>query len=299
MKKFIKIVVIALSLCCVLAGCKDATATVSNPKEVLIQIGKQKITKQDLYDRMMKDDAANTILTKAMEVVANAEIPDSEEITKAAQEKFDTYKAQLESEGDFEEVLKSLGYDSVEAFLNYCVTIAKSEALQDKYIDEKRDDLYQQYMPLKARMIFIDGSEIGNDAAREKALEVITKIKTGEDFGNVAQQYSDKTDLANETFYTRNSTSLDYNVLSYLMTVQNPTLSDPIVNSSANGYYVIQTTVTNQRQLKDDFSAYLKNLSTFLDECNGYYFTKHKFTLYDIDVYNTIKANYPSYLGKD
>ena len=110
MKKFIKIVVIALSLCCVLAGCKDATATVSNPKEVLIQIGKQKITKQDLDDRMMKDDAANTILTKAMEIVANAEIPDSEEITKAAQEKFDTYKEQMASQGDFEEVLKNLGY---------------------------------------------------------------------------------------------------------------------------------------------------------------------------------------------
>ena len=298
MKKLIKSSVIALSLCCILAGCEDATATVSNPKEVLIQIGKQKITKQDLYDRMMKDDAANTILTKAMEIVANAEIPDSEEITKAAQEKFDTYKEQMASQGDFEEVLKNLGYESTEAFMKYCVTIAKSEALQDKYIEENRDALYQEYMPLKARMIFVDGSSIGNDAAREKALEAITKLKTGEDFGTVAEQYSDKATLADETFYTRNSSSLDYNVLSYLMTVQNPTLSDPIVNSSANGYYVIQTTVTNQRQLKEDFTAYLKNLSTFLDECNGYYFSKHNFTIYDIDVYNTIKANYPSYLGK-
>ena len=47
MKKFIKIVIIALSLCTVLAGCKDATATVSNPNELVIQIGKEKITKKE------------------------------------------------------------------------------------------------------------------------------------------------------------------------------------------------------------------------------------------------------------
>ena len=101
MKKFIKIVIIALSLCTVLAGCKDATATVSNPNELIVQIGKDKVTKKDLYDRMVKDDAANTIISKAMEIIANAEIEDSEEITKKAQELFDSYKAQMESQGEF------------------------------------------------------------------------------------------------------------------------------------------------------------------------------------------------------
>ena len=299
MKKFVKIVIIALSLCTVLAGCKDATATVSNPNELIVQIGKEKITKKDLYDRMMKDDAANTVLTKAMEFVANAEIEDSADVTKNAQELFDTYKAQLESQGDFEEVLKTLGFDSTDAFMDYCKTKAKSDMLSDKYIEEKWDDLFREYLPLKARMIFVDATDIGNDAARNKANEAIDKIKAGEDFAAVAAEYSDKEDLTEEKLYTRNSTSLDYNVLSYLATVQNPTLSEVIVNSNANGYYVVQTTVTNQAQIKGDFTAYLKTVSTFLDKVNGYYFTKHNFTIYDIDVYNYIKANYPSYLGTE
>ncbi len=299
MKKFIKIVIIALSLCTVLAGCKDATATVSNPNELVVQIGKEKITKKDLYDRMVKDDAANTIITKAMEIIANAEIEDSEDITKKAQELFDSYKSQLETQGDFEEVLKNLGYDSVDDFMKFCVTRTKSDKLVEKYIDEKWDDIFREYLPLKARMIFIDAADIGNEAAREKANEAITKIKTGEDFAAVAAEFGSKEDLAKEQLYTRNSTSLDYNVLAYLATVQNPTLSDAIVNKNANGYYVVQTTVTNQAQLKDDFVAYLKTVSSFMDRSNGYFFTKHNFKLYDIDAYNFVKANYPSYLGTE
>ena len=187
MKKFIKIVIIALSLCTVLAGCKDATATVSNPNELVIQIGKEKITKKDLYDRMVKDDAANTIITKAMEIIANAEIEDSDEITKAAQELFDSYKEQLESQGDFEEVLKNLGYDSVDDFMKFCVTRSKSNKLVEKYIDEKWDDIFREYLPLKARMIFIDASDIGNEAAREKANEAITTINNSLAAGKVSQ----------------------------------------------------------------------------------------------------------------
>ena len=148
-------------------------------------------------------------------------------------------------------------------------------------------------------MIFIDSSEIGNDEGRKKAEEAIAEIKAGSVFEDVAAKYTSDSALTAEKLYTRDNSSLDYNVLQFLATVQAPTLSDVIVNKNANGYYIVQVTVTNQEQLRIDTIDYLKSLSTFTDKAYGYFFTKHNFTVYDIDVYNSIKRNYPSYLGID
>ena len=282
MKRLLKAIVVALCFCTLLTGCKDATATVSNPNELIVQIGKEKITKKDLYDRMMKDDATNSIISKAMEIITAAEIETTPALEAKAQELFESYKAQLETQGDFEEVLKNLGYESVDAFKQYCLTNVKADELAEKYITDGWD-----------------ASEIGNEEGRKKAEEAIAAIKAGKTFEEVAAEYSSKEDLAKETLYTRDNSTLDYNVLAYLATVQNPTLSDVIVNKAANGYYVVQVTVTNQEQLKQDLITYLKSLTTFTDKAYGFFYKKHNFKVYDIDVYNTIKNNYPSYLGID
>ena len=299
MKKLLKALIIALCFCTLLTGCKDATATVSNPNELIVQVGKEKVTKKDIYDRMMTDDASNSVISKAMEIIVGSEIDTTAELEAKAQELFEEYKAQLESQGDFEEILKSYGFESVDAFKQYCLVNVKADELAEKYITDGWDEIYQEFAPVKAKMIFIDSSEIGNDAGRQKAQEAIAAIKSGKTFEEVAAEFSSKEDLAKETLYTRDNTSIDYNVLSFLTTVTNPTLSDVIVNKNANGFYVVQVTTTNQEQLREDLSTYLKSLTTFTDKVNGYYFKKHNFKVYDIDVYNTIKNNYPSYLGID
>ncbi|MBR2745901.1 MAG: peptidylprolyl isomerase [Erysipelotrichaceae bacterium] len=299
MKRLLKAIVVALCFCTLLTGCKDATATVSNPNELIVQIGKEKITKKDLYDRMMKDDATNSIISKAMEIITAAEIETTPALEAKAQELFESYKAQLETQGDFEEVLKNLGYESVDAFKQYCLTNVKADELAEKYITDGWDEIWKEFAPVKAKMIFVDASEIGNEEGRKKAEEAIAAIKAGKTFEEVAAEYSSKEDLAKETLYTRDNSTLDYNVLAYLATVQNPTLSDVIVNKAANGYYVVQVTVTNQEQLKQDLITYLKSLTTFTDKAYGFFYKKHNFKVYDIDVYNTIKNNYPSYLGID
>ena len=299
MKKFVKLAVIALSLSMILTGCKDATATVSNPNEVLIQVGNQKVTKKNMYDRMMLDDASNSIIAKAMEIIVDAEIEETADIKAKATELFETYKEQFSAQGDFEEVLKTLGYDSTEDFMKYCLTTTKAEQLSEKYITDGWDDIFAEYAPVKAKMIFIDSSEIGNDEGRKKAEEAIAEIKAGSVFEDVAAKYTSDSSLTAEKLYTRDNSSLDYNVLQFLATVQAPTLSDVIVNKNANGYYIVQVTVTNQEQLRIDTIDYLKSLSTFTDKAYGYFFTKHNFTVYDIDVYNSIKRNYPSYLVID
>ena len=296
-----KIVLLLLSavMCLTLAGCKDAVANVSNPKETILKVGKTTITKADLYQSMLADDSANTVINKALEMIANAEIETTDEIKEEAQATYDDYQQQIESMGsDFEETIKGYGFPTLEDFMNWCITQAKTAKLADNYIEEQWTALVEENKPVKAKMIFVDGSA-GLDEALADAKAALEKIKAGSSFDDVSAEYSDRASLATETLYVRSDSSLDYNVLQFLLAATSPTLSDVITNKDTTGYYIVQVTNTNVEQIKDDFITKLKAGTDFTETVNKSYFQKHNFRIYDIDLYNTVKSVYPNYLVQD
>ena len=102
---------------------------------------------------------------------------------------------------------------------------------------------------------------------------------------------------AEEKLYTlANNSTLDYNVLQFMLNTATPTLSEAIQANTGSAYYVVQVTNTNINQMKDEFITAYKNMTNTRDTVFHNYFKAHKFTIYDIDVFNTVKANYPSYL---
>ncbi|MBR0474927.1 MAG: hypothetical protein IJJ19_07980 [Erysipelotrichaceae bacterium] len=300
MKKLVKIALLSLVTVALLAGCTDATATVSDKNKTIIKVGNTTVTKGDIYNEMMKDDAGNTIVNLAMKQIANDEIETTADIQSEAQKIYDDYKAQIEATGvDFEEGLKTYGYTSPEDFMDYCVSTVKSQKLIDKYIEDNFDKLVDEYRPVKAKMIYLDGTS-GIEAAAEKGKQAIEEIKAGKSFEEVAEQYSDRKTSAEETLYLlANNSTLDYNVLQFLSTSTTPTLSDLIQANSGNAYYIVQITNTNIQQMRDDFISELKDQEKTSETVYYNYFKDHKFTVYDIDVYNTIKENYPTYLVQD
>ena len=296
-----KIVLLLLSavMCLTLTGCKDAVANVSNPKETILKVGKTTITKADLYQSMLADDSANAVINKALELIANAEIETTDEIKETAQATYDDYKQQIESMGsEFEETIKGYGFPTLEDFMNWCITQAKSTKLADNYIEEQWTTLVEESKPVKAKMIFVDGTS-GLDEALADAKAALEKIKSGSSFDEVSAEYSDKAALATETLYVRSDSSLDYNVLQFLLAATSPTLSDVITNKDTNGYYIVQVTNTNVEQIKDDFITKLKAGTDFTETVNKSYFQKHNFRIYDIGLYNTVKSVYPNYLVQD
>ncbi|MBR2827418.1 MAG: hypothetical protein IKE78_07990 [Erysipelotrichaceae bacterium] len=297
MKKLVKIALLSFITVALLAGCKDATATVSNPKEMLIKIGNVTVTKGDVYAEMMKDDASNTVVNLALKQIANAEVETTDDIKKEAQSTYDDYKAQIESTGvDFETGLKQYGYASAEEFMDYCISTVKADRLLDKYIDENWDKLVEENKPVKAKMIWVDGSN-GMEDAQKEANEAIALLKSGVSFEEVSEKYNDRSAYAEEKLYTlANNSTLDYNVLQFMLNTATPTLSEAIQANTGSAYYVVQVTNTNINQMKDEFIAAYKNMTNTRDTVFHNYFKAHKFTIYDIDVFNTVKANYPSYL---
>ncbi|MBQ1300009.1 MAG: hypothetical protein IIZ98_04080 [Erysipelotrichaceae bacterium] len=297
MKKLVKIALLSFITVALLAGCKDATATVSNPKEMLIKIGNVTVTKGDVYAEMMKDDASNTVVNLALKQIANAEVETTDDIKKEAQSTYDDYKAQIESTGvDFETGLKQYGYASAEEFMDYCISTVKADRLLDKYIDENWDKLVEENKPVKAKMIWVDGSN-GMEDAQKEANEAIALLKSGVSFEEVSEKYNDRSAYAEEKLYTlANNSTLDYNVLQFMLNTATPTLSEAIQANTGSAYYVVQVTNTNINQMKDEFITAYKNMTNTRDTVFHNYFKAHKFTIYDIDVFNTVKANYPSYL---
>lgn len=281
-----------------LAGCGDASAELSDKKTVLFSLGKTKVTKQDFYNEMLKADKGMSVVNLATSYIVDKEVTTTPAMEAEAQKQLDDYKEELGEK--FEESVISAGYASVDEFYNFLLNNVKSDHLSEAYIDNNWDALVKEYSPKKARiMCFNTSDSVTLDDCRAKAQAAIEEVRGGASFATVAAKYGSDSSLANEKLYTSKDTALDVNVAQVISTATAPTVSDVTVNSSASSCYVVQITVTNDQQLKEDFVEYLKKQSSFSDNINKFYFEKYGFRVYDITTYNLLKENYSNYLVQD
>lgn len=297
MKKLTLIISI-LAIALTLSACGNKTANVSH-NDVLIQFGKNKITTSDLYYQMLEADKGATVINQVAKYILDQEIETTDEILAEAEKQLADIK--VEMEGDLSSLMKSYGFETEEELLQQIIYSVKSDKLIDKYISTNLDSIYEQYKPFKAQMIYIEINSTDDpdgEAAKHEAQLVVDLLKSGASFEEVSKEHSDKTSYGTETLYTTEST-LDYNVLAYAQSVSSPALSDIILNNNKTGYYVVQVTVTNKEQLKEDFISSLKNNSDFTSLVENSYFRDHNFQLYDILTYTYIDNNYSEYLSND
>ena len=297
MKKLTLIISI-LAIALTLSACGNKTANVSH-NDVLIQFGKNKITTSDLYYQMLEADKGATVINQTAKYILDQEIETTDEILAEAEKQLADIK--VEMEGDLSSLMKSYGFETEEELLQQVIYSVKSDKLIDKYISTNLDSIYEQYKPFKAQMIYIEINSTDDpdgEAAKQEAQLVVDLLKSGASFDEVSKEHSDKTSYGTETLYTTEST-LDYNVLAYAQSVSSPSLSDIILNNNKTGYYVVQVTVTNKEQLKEDFISSLKNNSDFTSLVENSYFRDHNFQLYDILTYTYIDNNYSEYLSND
>ena len=297
MKKLTLIISI-LAIALTLSACGNKTANVSH-NDVLIQFGKNKITTSELYYQMLEADKGATVINQVAKYILDQEIETTDEIIAEAEKQLADIK--VEMEGDLSSLMKSYGFETEEELLQQVIYSVKSDKLIDKYISTNLDSIYEQYKPFKAQMIYIEINSTDDpdgEAAKQEAQLVVDLLKSGASFEEVSKEHSDKTSYGTETLYTTEST-LDYNVLAYAQSVSSPALSDIILNNNKTGYYVVQVTVTNKEQLKEDFISSLKNNSDFTSLVENSYFRDHNFQLYDILTYTYIDNNYSEYLSND
>ena len=297
MKKILT-VLFAVATLVTLCACGNVETKVSNPNEVLIQLGKKKVTKQDLYENMPSLYLASMVTGMAKKMVVNWEVEITDEMRDEAQLEMINFRNEvIEAGEDWQEQLEAQGYSSEEALIEDIIYYNQFYALIDRYTTENFDTIWQQYAPVKAKILFFDGKE-DMDKAKENMEACLAEINAGANFEASADKYNaDKTSIA-ETFYAKDNKSLDSAIIVTFGNLSSEATYQ-VTAADSEGYYIVQVTNMKKEQLKDELITYVSTIETIEDETFAYYLDKYNFRVYDINAYNDIKANYPTTLVQD
>lgn len=249
------LIVVAIAVCIFLATRGEAVA----------KVGNEKITKDDLYTFFVDQSGAaavDTLITKSIveqevkkEKVSVKQEEIDEELDKliesyGGQEAFDQ---QLASSGLTQELLEEdiKTNIQIEKLLESDIKITEDE--MKTYFDENKETFAQEEQ-VKASHILV--------ADEKTAKEVKAKIDAGEDFAELAKEYSTDTGTAESGgdlgFFAKGAMVAEFEDKAFSMKVDE--VSDPV--KSDYGYHIIK--VTDKKEAKaanfEDSKAEIKDL---------------------------------------
>lgn len=272
------------------AGCQ-ANTSVPESSAKLMTVGKTTFTKGDEYNVFKEISGTNGVLSIANRKIADKEIGVTDEIKEEAQNTLDTYTAV----DGFEDQLKENGYDSAEDFINkVLIPNIQSTKLTEKYFTDAKEEIIQEFDPVKAFIIETDSEDNAN-----KALEA---LKKGEDAGKVGAQYAkaDATYTGSEQIVSTQDSGLPETLRNAILDASKDGLLDQVFTSDTSTddvtYYVASVVSTDyDANLKDIISALSSN-QTVAKDCQIYYLKKYAFEVHDQEIFDAFKANSPEYL---
>jgi len=206
MKKKIIIMACAVVL---LAGCGNPK--LQDGKEVVASIKDKNITAEELYNSLKEKYGADVLINLIDEYIADKEIPTTDEINKKIDEEFENQKKQNEEyyKVDFEVLLENYGY-TTESYKKALLTSYKQQEIVKNYVkstltDEEIEKYYKDnmYGKITARHILIMPKKSTNMTEEETnqkkkeaydlAVSLIKRLDNGEDFSELAKEFSEDT----------------------------------------------------------------------------------------------------------
>ena len=289
---------LAMLLCCAamlttLSGCKDAVANISNGSEVLIQVGSTKITNEDLYQSLKSTNGAATTIQLVQDALAVKEgLSVTEEMKKEAAADLVKLKKDYGGDEAFAEALASAGFENDEDYLErVSYPDLLKGALLDKYLSENEEKILNQYHPIKAKVI-----EFSSQANADKALAA---IKDGDTLEEAFKKYgAEKATLTGKEVIYHAESSIANTVYTRLSSATKAeVIKEVLADASESKWYITEITNLDPTSMVQEIFDELKVSATSLSsEMLETYLKKHNFSVHDIDIYNEIKTNYPSYL---
>lgn len=268
MKKNTKLLVWIIGAIIIAAIIIVAMISSSAKNETVATVDGNKITKQNLYDALVKENGPATvdalIADKIVELEskkANIKVTDEE-----IQKELDTLYAQYGGEDALKEQLQASG-TSIDAIKEDIVNYLETRKLIEptiKITDEEINAYFEQNKDTFAQQEQVEASHI---LVKDKATaeEVLKKLKNGGDFAKLAKEYSTDTGTANKGgslgYFGRGQMVKEFEDVAFKLKVNE--ISGPV--KTEYGYHIIKVTgkkEANAGNLEDNKAAIKETLLT-------------------------------------
>lgn len=250
----------------IFTGCVKSPK-LSDGKQVVASIDGKTVTAEDLYDSMKDQYGTSSLIALLDEYIIKTEIPDDKDYEEQADIQIKQYKINYKNE--WEQFLKYYGYSSEDDLKKDIIKQLKSEAVAKKYIKESvtEDDLKKYYdenisTELTVKHILIkstatenstsDEKKAAEEAAYNKASELIKKLDEGADFETLAKENSEDTGSAsNGGLITGvNKAGYDADFYAAALALKNGEYTKTPVKSQF-GYHIIYTVSRTEAESYD------------------------------------------------
>lgn len=273
-----------------LAGCSGATASVSDPDKELMTIGDVTYTRGQEYEYIKKSTGPNLVMQMAEEVIYDKEVPVTDEIRKQAEDNYNEY---AKTSDNLESYIQSMGYKDRQDYIDkVLIPAVQAEKLLTKWFPDAQEEIVQEYKPSRAQIIQTDSKD-----SADKALQALKDGKSAQD---VAGQYQMEGTSYNGTaaIVTTMDTVLPTRLINTLSSAESKAgvVNEVFESDDKTQFFVAMLVSNNYDDIKGELESTLKNDSTVTEKCLVSYLTKYDFRVFDQDIFDYLRVNYPQYL---
>ncbi len=214
-KKLIRNLCLILVLI-LLVGCGSKNPKLKDGSGIVVSFNNEKynISADELYERLKSDYGTSYIIELMDKEILDDLYPTNDAVNAYANSQIEMYKQVYGGESELLSQLQNYGYSSIDDFkersliLNYKRELATKDYLAKNLTDSEINDYYENNImgDITASHILVkvtvdssasdEEKKAADDAALTKIKEIYTKLEAGEDFHDLAKEYSDDTSNA-------------------------------------------------------------------------------------------------------
>ena len=232
------------------------TAKLKDGEQVIVQIGEDKITADELYKDMKNYYSVSILLDKIDNVVLTKLYPEDDEMKKEVNDMVDYYINMYQTYYNYteEQFLEANGFDSKESFadtlrLDYRRTKYFNEYVKGLVTDKEIEKYYNDnvYGDIEAKYISVNGTD---DDAKALAVKVINRLNKGESYESIVEHYGDRISSKNLEFVSFDN-DLEESFINALKGLNDNSYTTEPVKGSSDYKVIVRGTSKEKASLED------------------------------------------------
>lgn len=310
------VIIIAVLLIILIAVSTKNTKT-KNGDDIVVQVDGKTITANDLYKELKAQNGRNVAINMIDDYILNKEYKTTDDMKKSAEATLESYKNTYGE--SYQSFLEYNGLSNDAQLKDLLIKNSKLTNVTEDYIKENISEkemkkYYDENIvgDIEAKHILIsfgyeddasdEEKEKAEKAAKEKAEDIIKKIKDGADFGKLAKEYSDddasKDNGGSLGYFNTGEMVEEFEKAAYALDVNEYT-TEPV--KTKYGYHIIMKTGQKEKpSYKKSKDTIIEKLVAEKKEADSTVSVKAMIALrekYKIKIKDkTIKSDYNTYI---